>query len=443
MTRGSAEEIAKVPKANARRRITAQGKSSTGRAEAMPSGTSRVLENQFTAQGKLVRSDAVPSGTSNFPLSVTLAALEPCHVENAVNDHVLREVAMNAPIPLRPDFAEAQRLERQSWHRVVTASALAALKRSDPADVLKSAWPTDQRAALILRAAQNPTSTNDFPAFDKTGLFQSLAPSSAALQLFERGLQLDLAGITTIRIPNFASLPPAPIFIGEGKAAPNVHWTFEASVLGPAKKVLILAAVTGELEAATPESASAIVGKILADGSGKSIDAVAFGTIAADDDQPAGLLHDVTPIPAAAAGPDAMAEDLGALIGAIGAAGIDTTGAVFVCSPREATIIKAKISQKFDHAVLSTLGLAARTIVCVAPAGLASGYQDAPQIEVSRTSAIHYEDTSPADIVGPDGVLAVPTKSGFQTNLVSIRVRTRAAWAIAVGAGQFITGVNW
>jgi hypothetical protein len=59
------------------------------------------------------------------------------------------------PIPLRPDFAEAQRLERQSWHRVVTANALAALKRSDPADVLKSAWPTDQRAAVILRAGPN------------------------------------------------------------------------------------------------------------------------------------------------------------------------------------------------------------------------------------------------------------------------------------------------
>jgi hypothetical protein len=140
----------------------------------------------------------------------------------------------------------------------VAASALAVTKSADPTDVLEAAWPSDQRAALILRAAQSSTSTGDFPAFDKTGLFQSLAPSSAALQLFERGLQLDLAGITTIRIPNFASLPPAPIFIGEGKPAPNVHWTFDATVLGPARKVLILAAVTGELETATPESASAL-----------------------------------------------------------------------------------------------------------------------------------------------------------------------------------------
>ncbi len=340
------------------------------------------------------------------------------------------------------DLQNGQR-ERRSWHRVVAASALAALKRSNPADVLKSAWPTDHRAALILRAAQSPTSTDEFPAFDKTGLFQSLAPSSAALQLFERGLQLDLAGTTTVRIPNFASLPPAPIFIGEGKPAPNVHWTFEASVLGPARKVLILAAVTGELEAATPESASALVGKILADSSNKSIDAVAFGMAAADEDQPAGLLHGVTPLAAAAAGPDAMTEDLGALTGAIGAAGVDSTGAVFVCSAREATIIKAKVGPKFDYPVLSTLGLPAKSVACFAPAAVASGYQDAPQIETSKTATVHFEDGSPADIVGPDGSLAFPTKAAFQTDLISIRVRARAAWAVTPGGAQIISNVTW
>ncbi|MET4016058.1 hypothetical protein [Bradyrhizobium sp. S3.2.12] len=350
---------------------------------------------------------------------------------------------MNAPIPLRPDFAEAHRQQRQSWHRAVAASALAVSKGADPSDVLKAAWPSDQRAALILRAAQSPTSTDDFPAFDKTGLYQSLAPSSAALQLFERGLQLDLAGITTIRIPNFASLPPAPIFIGEGKPAPNVHWTFDATALGPARKVLILAAVTGELEAATPESASALVGRILADASSKSIDAVAFGAAAADDDQPAGLLHGVAPIAASAAGPDAMAEDLGALISAIGASGIDPSGAVFVCSPREATIIKIKVGPKFDHPVLSTLGFPEKTVACFAPAAVASGYQDAPQIEASKTTTVHFEDGSPADIVGNDSAIAVPTKSAFQTHLISIRVRARAAWAVTPGGAQVINNVNW
>jgi hypothetical protein len=350
---------------------------------------------------------------------------------------------MDQPIPLRPDYGETHRLESRAWHRAVAASALATLRHSDPANELKAAWPNDDRATLILRAAQSPTGTGDIPAFDQTGLFQSLASSSAALQLFERGLQLDLAGITSLRIPNFAALPPAPIFVGEGKPAPNVHWTFDATVLGPARKVLILAAVTGELEAATPESASALVGRILADSSNKSIDAVAFGTAAADEDQPAGLLHGVTPIAASAASPDAMAEDVGALIGAIGVSGIDPSGAVFVCSPREATIIKIKVGPKFDHPVLSTLGLPEKTVACFASAAVASGYQDAPQIETSKTATVHFEDGSPADIAGLDGAIAVPTKSAFQTHLISIRVRARAAWAVTPGGAQVVNNVNW
>jgi len=87
-------------------------------------------------------------------------------------------------------------------------------------------------------------------------------------------------------------------------------------------------------------------------------------------------------------------------------AGIDTTGAVFVCSPREATIIKTKVGPKFDYPVLSTLGLPAKTIACFAPAAVASGYQDPPQIETSKTATVHFEDTNPADIVGPDGATA-------------------------------------
>ncbi|WP_156928907.1 hypothetical protein [Bradyrhizobium sp. th.b2] len=344
---------------------------------------------------------------------------------------------------LVPEDLQNSHHERRSWHRAITASALATLQRSDPADILRAAWPRDDQAALILRAAQSPTSTEDFPAFDKTGLFQSLSPSSAAVALFERGLKLDLRGVNTISIPNIATWEPQPIFVTEGGAGPNVQWGLGSTTVGPTRKILIMAATTAELENATPEAASAIIGRLLADASNKSIDTVAFGTAAADDAQPAGLLHGVAPLAAVAAGPDAMAEDLGGLIGAIGTSGIDSFGAVFVCSPREATVIKTKVGPKFDHPVLSTLGLPAKTVACFALPAVASGYQDAPQIETSRTATVHFEDDSPVDIVGSGGAVALPTKTAFQTDLISIRVRARAAWAVTPGGAQVINNVNW
>jgi hypothetical protein len=111
--------------------------------------------------------------------------------------------------------------------------------------------------------------------------------------------------------------------------------------------------------------------------------------------------------------------------------------------PREATIIKTKVGPKFDHQVLATLGLPAKTVACFAPAAVASGYQGAPQIETSLTATVHFEDSSPADIVGPGGAVATPTFSAFQTHLISIRVRARAAWAVAPDGAQVINDVNW
>jgi hypothetical protein len=78
-----------------------------------------------------------------------------------------------------------------------------------------------------------------------------------------------------------------------------------------------------------------------------------------------------------------------------------------------------------------------------APAAVASGYQDTPQIETSKTATVHLEDVSPVDIVGPDGAIPLPTKTAFQTDLISIRVRARAACLVTPGGAQVINSVNW
>jgi len=354
---------------------------------------------------------------------------------------------MNKPlgaISLRPAYDDALHLERRSWLRVIAVHALATAQNEYPATMLRRTWPRDERAALILKGAVSPTTTVDFPPSDMVATFRSLAPGSAALQLFDFGLKLDMTGVSTVRVPNVAGLPPQPVFVGEGKPAPSLQWTFGAAVVGPVRKILVLSAVSDELENATPESAAAVIGSVLAAATVKSVDTVAFDANAGDAVRPPGLLNGVTPLTGTAGGGmAAMVADLSALVEAIGGAGIDPNDVVFVAPPHQATTMKATLGLKFTNPILTTLGLPAKTVAAFAPAAVASGYQGTPTVETSKEAVVHFEDTTPADISTPPNTVAAPSRSAFQTNVISVRVRANAAWGVAPGGAQVVQSVSW
>jgi hypothetical protein len=78
---------------------------------------------------------------------------------------------------------------------------LGKIKRTDANKVLRAAWPRDEHAALLLKAAQQPTRTTDFISYDQIGAFRSIAPGSAALRPFD------------IKVPHVASVWPKPVFV--------------------------------------------------------------------------------------------------------------------------------------------------------------------------------------------------------------------------------------
>ena len=162
---------------------------------------------------------------------------------------------------------------------------------------------------------------------------------------------LNLEGATTIRIPAFANMPVQPVFVEEGKPAPNVQWNFAASTVLRTRSQNSDAGGghrgTGKRDARNSESPLSAECWLTLQTVG--LTPSAFGTAAADAVKPAGLLHNVTPIAAATAGLDALYEDLGNLAGAIGAAGIDASNVVYVAGPREAQIIKAKVGARFNR----------------------------------------------------------------------------------------------
>jgi hypothetical protein len=332
--------------------------------------------------------------------------------------------------------------ERRSLHRAVAAIALGAAKATDPKHILRSAWPEDHRATIMLRAASNPIDSTTYPGLDAVTTLPQLAPQSAAMKLFARGARLDLAGKRTISVPDIA-VPPAPVFVAEGAPGPVLQFAFGKTALGPAKKVLIFSAVSRELEQATPEGAITIISRILSDAASKGVDVVALGSGAGDAITPAGLLVGATPLAAAAAGVDAWVQDIAALTQAVADAFVDPVDIVFLAAPRQAQALRLKASPLFTSPVIMAAWLPDKTVIAASPAGIFSGYDGGSEVEASREALYHSEDSTPAPLVGGGGALAKPQRSLFQTDVVGLRCRARCAWCAYPGAIQFVEGVNW
>jgi hypothetical protein len=340
-----------------------------------------------------------------------------------------------------------RRLELRSYHRALTAHLFEQAGRGRAEDVLKT-W-RDERATLLLRAAVSPTGRGDFPVQRIVDIYRSLAPTSAAMALFERGLHIDLTGIDTVYLPNPINPVTAPaIFVAEGAPSRVVQASLSKTALGPPAKTLLVAALTNELAAATPQSASQVIARVLSDKTNVGIDKVAFGTAAGSATQPAGLLNGATAVAATAPSASAMlseaaASDIGNLLGAIGAAGIDPTGAVLVGGPATIGRLMGLLGD-LDLDALMTLAITDKTLAAVAPAAVASGYQGPPVIEVSKDATIHMDDTTPLELVSSPGVVAAPSRTMFQTFETAIKVRGNCAWCVLPGGAATITGgVQW
>jgi hypothetical protein len=352
-----------------------------------------------------------------------------------------------SPIPLRPDPTALNRADRQSFVRAVTAQALGEVRQCAPASILRTAWPNDSTAPLILRAATSPTTTADYRTATVVNPLVTLAPASAAAQLFAECFQVDLAGVTSVRLP-YVTTTPQPGFIAEGAPAPAAQLSLSNVDIGPTRKLLILAGLSGELDNATPGTASAAIGKALSDACTKAVDAAAFDTAAESTTRPAGLLNGVASLTAAVAGGsdlETLAADLASLVNAIAAANINPEGLVLVASWKQALKLRLLAGSRFDTVIIGTSALADRTVVGVAPGGVGFGYNGTPEVTTSREATIHYESATPLAIgtAGTPPTIAAPTRSAFQTDTLILKVRARCAWAKIPGSVQVVTNTNW
>ena len=134
------------------------------------------------------------------------------------------------------------------------------IERTD--QVLKH-W-RDDMAGRIVKAAQLPTDTGDFPQLQTTAILPLLAPARASARLLSLAKSL-LSGVSSTKLPFIgATGRPSVPFVAEGQPGPVADLTIASAILGPAKKLLIMAALTRENQKTSAETAQTLIGSALA-----------------------------------------------------------------------------------------------------------------------------------------------------------------------------------
>jgi hypothetical protein len=139
-----------------------------------------------------------------------------------------------------------------------------------------------------------------------------------------------------------------------------------------------------------------------------------------------------------------MEKDIAQLVAALDTAG-GGANVVFVCSPPQAATLKLRASPKFDYPILTSSALANGTIVAIEASSFVSAFDPIPQFDVSNTTALHMEDTSPAPLTqGTGPTIATPIRSLYQTVCSALKLILPCSWGMrATGHVQVINSANW
>jgi HK97 family phage major capsid protein len=325
-----------------------------------------------------------------------------------------------------------------------------AARGGEPLRVCKALYGNDQVTPILLgKAASSPARADNaawagaLAAQTVSSLLQSIVSLSAAADLLSRAMRINFDGYAEVKIPGRTIAAGGAAWIGEGSPIPVRKFSMNSVSLKP-HKLAIITSYTNELAASS--NIEAVVRSMLAENSAIELDRALFSTAAADATVPGGILAGVAPL-AAATGGDALAnmtEDIRNLVAALGAAygGLDPT---FVASPGQAAALKFWAGEQFDYAILPSAALAAGTIIAVEGASIAASIADAvPEFSVSEGALLHYEDTTPQDITGGSPSPAVPVKSLFQTDAVSLKmILQNVSWAMRAPHIAWCQNVNW
>lgn len=335
--------------------------------------------------------------------------------------------------------------------RAAFAHAKAVTNLTSAEKICQERWPQDEATALITRGAVSPATTAT-PAWagvlaptGAVGAFvETLAPQSAASQIFARSTVVSLDGVGQITVPR-RSAPPTGTevsFIAPGEPITVAQLTLAGTTLGPARKLAVIIVATNELLESS--AAEQVFAAMVRENVAAALDASFFSNAAATTARPAGILNGIGALAATAGGGEAaMVGDLDKLATAIS----DAAGEiVLVANPRQAFSIRIRLGTRFDIPVIASRAVPAGTVVALDPAAVAVRFGAVPRFESSEAPVIHMDDALalPIGTAGAPPSVASPARSMFQTNCTATRCILPAAWAVrSPGAIAWISGAVW
>jgi hypothetical protein len=347
------------------------------------------------------------------------------------------------PIPLTPDAGALVERNVNALARVAIVKALARLDpRCDARNHLRSRWPDDPIAPLVLRAASEPATRAANLALGRTliaDLIATIGSTGAGARLLQAGLQLVFGSAGSIYVPGFEATADKVGFVREGAPIPVHGLTTTGGFLEP-RKLAVIVGLTSEMIASS--NAETMVIDALVRATSLALDAALFDALPADDVRPAGLRHDIAASTASenTDSDDAMIEDLSTIAGAVSVIG----GPIMaVASPERAIKIGLRARRELPLGIVGTPAVAGNDVLAVAVNGLASAVDAAPEIEASKFAGVHMNDT-PLPIVGDGRTLATPTSSLWQSDTVGLKLSFDASWALRdARALAWLTATGW
>ncbi|MGX1320504.1 hypothetical protein AB7M17_003957 [Bradyrhizobium sp. USDA 377] len=341
--------------------------------------------------------------------------------------------------PSRTDLA-------REWHRsfirAATARVLSRVQKTSVEAVLRDAgWQHDNLTGLILRAAVEPLKQADLPG-DSVAALLLLAPDSEFAEILNLADRINLRGLSQFSLVSPTSFSEA-VFVEEGFPIPAAQGVFEGQLIGPVKKLALLAPLTNELENLSAPDASVVISRLLKQAVGKGGAKVLLSADPPTAASPGGILYGIPPLAAGASASD----DIKALLAEIAANGISTRSVVLIVASDLFGVFETLPWPNFKRTVIEAPTLAPGTAIALATDGFVVSGDGIPEVDSSRQATLHLAD--PAEQIGTPGtspdpaVIAAPSVSMFQTDSFALRCISRVTWSAAPGSVAWIEGATW